>query len=113
MYIYIYIYIYINMYKYAYIGVSGTFGHLRIPGTGQILSRSVWMSGPCPADKVWVSTRGRDTNKKDDICTLSARAKNSVTRPSIVETHSDMSIQQTHLSHNQNRGEELFEDIAN
>ena len=39
-----------------------------------------------------VSMGGRDTNKKKYICTLSARIKHSVTRPSNNETHSTMPV---------------------
>jgi len=33
------------------------------------------LSGPCPADKDWGAHGGRDTNKKEHICTLSACTK--------------------------------------
>jgi len=50
-----------------------------------------WMSESCPANKLWVSVGSRDTNKKEHICTLSARTKKERDTPfenRMVETQS-------------------------
>jgi len=61
--------------------LSGRPFGVRVRGP-DILFGHLFRSGPCPADKIWGVRGGRDANKKEHICTQSARTKKSVRHPS-------------------------------